>query len=112
MRHLILKIEDLVEGAVEPVGPKMSTIEGIDQLRSDADAAASPAHRPFENIAHAELAPDLLHIHVLTFVGKTRIAGDDKQPADAAECHNDFLYHPVGEVFVLSIAADIGERQH
>jgi len=29
VRHLILKIEDLVEGAVETVGPKMSTVEGI-----------------------------------------------------------------------------------
>jgi hypothetical protein len=43
---------------------------------------------------------------------KGRIAGDDEKPADAGECRDDLLDHPVSEIFLIRIAAHIGERQH
>ena len=48
----------------------------------------------------------------LALVGEARIAGDHKQPADARERGDDFLDHAVGEIFLLRLAAQIGERQH
>ena len=61
-RHLVLEIEHVFERAVEAVGPEMRAGRGIDQLRGDAHALAGLAHRAFEHVAHAEFAPDLLHV--------------------------------------------------
>src|SRR6516162_7528683 len=110
-RHLILKIEDVLERAVKPVGPKMGAVCRVDQLRGDAYPAAGLAHRAFEHVAHTQLTPDLLHIDRLTSVSKTRIAGDDEEPTDAGEGGDDLLDHAVGEIFLLWVAAHIGEGQ-
>jgi hypothetical protein len=62
--------------------------------------------------AHAEFAADLLHIDGVAFVRKTRIAGDDEQSTNAGERGDDLLDHPVDEIFLLGVAAQIGEGQH
>src|SRR5262249_54341391 len=84
----------------------------LNQLRGNAHATASLAHRAFEHIAHAQLAADLLHINGLALVGEARIARDDEEPADAAERGDDLLDHAVSEILLLRVAAHIGERQH
>ena len=98
--------------AVEAVGPNMRAADCVDQLRGDAHATARLAHRAFEHIAHPQIAADLLHIDRLALVRETGIAGDHEQPADAAECRNDLLDHPVSEIFLLRIAAHVLEGQH
>jgi len=90
----------------------MRPANSVDQLAGNAHALAAFAHRALEHIADAELAADLLHIDGLPLVGEARIAGDDKQPADAGERRDDLLDHPVGEIFLLRIAAQIGKGQH
>jgi len=77
---LVLQFEDVVERAVEAVGPDMRAARRVDQLGGDAHPVGGFAHRAFEHIAHAQLARHLLHIDGLAFVGKTRIAGDHEQP--------------------------------
>jgi hypothetical protein len=67
----------------------------VDQLSGNAHPLAGPANRAFEHVANAELAPDLLHVDALCFVCKTRIAGEDEEPADARKRGNDFLDHAV-----------------
>src|SRR5262249_36732156 len=84
----------------------------VDQLPGDADPVATLAHRAFEAIPDAELMPDLLHGDRLPLVGEGRIAGDDEQRADARERGDDFFDHAVDEIFLLRIAAHIGEWQH
>ena len=84
----------------------------VNQLRSDGDATGRLAHRAFEHVADSELAPDLLNVDGLAPVAETRIAGDDEEPADAAERGDDLLDHAVGEIFLLRVAAHIGEGQH
>jgi len=69
-------------------------------------------HRAFQNVADAEFAADALHIYRLALIGKARIAGDDEQPADAAERGDDLLDHAVGEIFLLRVARHVLERQH
>jgi hypothetical protein len=81
----------------------------VDQLRGNPDPPAGFAHRAFEDITHAEFAADLLHVDGLTLVRKRRVAGDDKQPADARERSDDLLDHAVGKIFLLRVAAHIGE---
>jgi hypothetical protein len=84
----------------------------IDQLPGDAHLRSRLAHRAFQNIAHAELAPDLLHVDGAALVGEGRITGDDKEPADLRQRGDDLLDHAVGEIFLFRVAADIGERQY
>jgi len=84
----------------------------VDQLRGDAHATASLAHRAFEHIADAQLAADLFHIDGLALVRKARIAGDDEEPADAGKRSDDLLDHAVGEIFLLRVAAHIRKGQH
>ena len=81
--HLVLKLEHIVQQAIEAVGPEMRAVCCIDQLRGDAHPTSGLAHAAFEHVANAELAADLLHIDGLAFVGKARSAGDDEKPADA-----------------------------
>ena len=83
-RHLVLQLEDVLELAVEPVGPEMRAGRGIDQLAGDAHPAAGLAHAALEHVAHAELAADLPHVDGPALVGEARIAGDDEQPARCA----------------------------
>jgi hypothetical protein len=64
------------------------------------------------HVEDAQLASDQLHIDVLALVGEARIASDDEQPANAGECCNDLLDHAVGEIFLLRVAAHIGEGQY
>jgi hypothetical protein len=110
--HIVLELEDVFQRAVKTVGPKMRAGGRVDQLPGNADPIAALAHRAFEHIAHAEIAPDLLHIDGLALVREARIAGDDEQPADAGERGDDLLHHAVDEIFLLRIAAHIGEGQH
>jgi len=108
----VLELEDILQRAVETVGPNMHPTERIDQLRGDALASASLAHRAFEHITHAELASDLLHVDCLALVREARIAGDDEEPADARERGDDLIDHAVGKIFLLRVTAHIGEGQH
>jgi hypothetical protein len=84
----------------------------VDQLPGNTDPIATLAHRAFEHITDAQLAADLLHVNRLTLVRKTRIAGDDEQPADTGERGDDLLDHAVDEIFLLRVAAHIGEGQN
>jgi hypothetical protein len=83
----------------------------IDQLPSDADFPRCLAHRPFKDIAHAQLVPDLLHVHRLALVGKAGIAGDNEEPFEPRQRRSNLLNHSIGEVFLLGIAAHVLERQ-
>ena len=107
-----MKLEHVFDQAIEAVGPQMRAGFGVDQLRGDAHAVAALAHRTFEDIAHSEFAAHLLHVDGAALVGEARIAGDHEEPADAGERRDDLLDHAVGEVFLLRVAAHIGEGQY
>ena len=71
---LVLYREDVGEIAIVPLRPDVIPGLGLDELRGDADTITGLAHAAFEHIAHAELAPDLLHLDGLAPVGEARIA--------------------------------------
>ena len=79
----VLKGENVVGLAVIALSPDMRSRCGINKLPSDAHAFRRFAYAAFEHIAHAKLAPNLLHIDRPTLVGEGRIARDDEQPLDA-----------------------------
>src|SRR5260370_25993779 len=73
-RDLILQSEQIARVAVEPLPPKMRVGRGIDQLGVEAELAARSPDAPFEHIAHAELAADLLRIDGLVPVRERGIS--------------------------------------
>src|SRR5712664_2145202 len=89
----------------------MRSSRSINELPGDAYPAGRPAHAAFEQIAHPELATDLLHIHSPALVDEARIAGDDKQPAHSRNCRDDIFDYAVGEVSLIGVAAHVLEGQ-
>src|SRR5262249_18034806 len=109
--YLVLELEDVLERAVETVGPQMRAACRIDELRRDAHAVGRLARAAFEHVANAELATDLPYIYGMTLVGEARVAGDHEQVAKARQRRGDILDDPVGEIVLLGVAAQILERQ-
>jgi hypothetical protein len=96
-----LEFEHVFKQAVVAIGPHMGAGFRVNQLTGDPHAPAGFAYRAFEHITHAQFAPDLLHIDGLPSVGKARITGEDRQPADAGECGSDLLDHTIDEILLL-----------
>jgi hypothetical protein len=72
---------------------------------------AGLAQAAFEHVAHAQLAAHLLHVDRAALVGEARVARDHEQPAHARQRRDDVLHHPVDEVVLGGIAAEVEERQ-
>jgi hypothetical protein len=71
--YLLLQVENVFERAVEPISPEVHACGSIDQLTGNAHLAPRFAHASFEDIAHPELTPNLLHVHGATFVGEAHV---------------------------------------
>src|SRR5207247_1103769 len=94
-RQLVLDSEDVVERSVVTVRPDVGGGPRVDQLSRDANAVPGSPDTAFEDIAHSQLAPDLLHVHLLASVGKARVPGDDEDPLDSRQAGDDVLDHAV-----------------
>src|SRR6516162_6019270 len=90
----------------------MRASKTIDQLPANADLLAFLANRSLHNIPDTKFPPDLLYVDSFAFVRETRIAGDYEQPPDARERRDDLLSHPICEIFLLGVAAQICKGQH
>jgi hypothetical protein len=84
----------------------------IDQLHVDAQPAAAALHAAFQHVAHIEIPADLLQIGGLALVGERGAAPDHESAGDARQIGGQAFGDAVGEIFLLGIAADIGEREH
>ena len=94
------------------LGPQMRIPFGVDQLGVDADLVARPADAAFQHIAHTKLAADLLGVDPLVLLSERGIARDYDHVRDARQIGRQILGNPVGEILLLSIVAEISERQH
>ncbi|MCY1549075.1 hypothetical protein D9M68_852270 [compost metagenome] len=83
----------------------------IDQLPDNAHAIVQLAHTALEHIAHAELAPDLFHIHGPALVGKAGVTRNHEEPIDARQASDNVIDYAVDEVFLRLAATQIRERQ-
>jgi hypothetical protein len=110
--YLLLQVENIFECTVEPIGPEMHACGSIDQLAGNAHLVPRFAHAPFEDIAHPELTPNLLHVHRAPLVGEAGITGDDEQLPEPRQRGNDFFDHTISEILLLQIATQVLEGQH
>jgi hypothetical protein len=104
--------EDVIEAAIVAVGPEMSAGAAVDQLDGDAQAIAGLAHAAFEDMADVQFARRGADFDHPALVGEDGIAGDDEERGHPRQVRDDVFGQAVGEIFLLGIAADVGERQH
>src|SRR5262249_23788049 len=64
LRYPVLKLEHVVEVALETVCPHMAAVQAVDQLSRQSHTIASLANAPFQHIASAELSPDFANVLV------------------------------------------------
>ena len=110
-RNLVLDRENVLEVAVVALGPDMVAARAVDQLRVDAHPPAGLADAAFEHVADAELAGDVADIDRLALEREGGVARDHRQGRDFRQIGRDVLADPVAEIFLLGIAAHVGERQ-
>ena len=85
---------------------------GVDELNVDAHAAVAALDAPFEDVADVQLAADLLKVDRLAFVGESRITPDHEGSSNARKIGRQALGHPINEMLLFWVAADVGERKH
>jgi len=107
-----LQCEQIADIAVELLGPQMRIRLGIDQLGVDAQFAIRPPDAAFEDIAHAQLAADLLGVDCFVPISERRVARDHKAVGDARQIRRHILCDAVGKVLLVGVIAEVGERQH
>ena len=71
-----------------------------------------PAHAAFQDRRHAQLPRDLAHRLVAALVAHDRGPGDDLHVLDLRELGEDVLRHPVREVGVVGIGAQVLEGKN
>ena len=79
----ILHIEQICDGLVEALGPKMVAGFGVDQLHVHPETAAASLYRAFERIADIQLAPYLPHVDRFALVRESAVTRDHERAADA-----------------------------
>ena len=108
--QLVLDGEDIVERTVVVVGPDVGAGSGVDQLSRDTNAVPGSPDTAFEHVAHAQLTADLFHVNRLAPVGEARVKATTN--IHLIRARPVMMSSTVGEVVLLRIAAQIGERQH
>src|SRR5271165_2013362 len=90
----------------------MRTRLRIDQLCVDPDLVARPLDASFEDIANAQLVANLLGLGRLVAVAERGIAGNYKHVSDPRQIGRQVLGDRVGEILLVRVAVQVGERQH
>jgi hypothetical protein len=90
----------------------MGSRPGVNELAGDAHAARRLAHAARKDVAHAQLASDLLHVDRPSLVDKAGITGDDEQPTHARQCRDDVFHDAVSEILLFRFAAQVLEWQN
>ena len=108
----VLYRKNVLELAVVAFGPKVLARRGIDELRGDAHPVSGLAHAALDDIGDAERAANVLDLRRLALVMERRCAADHEQRAESDELGDDLVGDAVGEIVLLRVVREIGERQH
>jgi hypothetical protein len=109
--HLVLDGKDVLERAVEVLGPSVSSSHGVDQLGRNAQAIAPAPYAALQHVAHAQLTADLADIDCLALVLEAGSAGDDKKLGEAGQLGDDVFDNAVGKILLLWIGTQIGKGE-
>src|SRR5262249_1716612 len=109
---LVLNVQDAPSFGIEALGPPLACFLGLDQAGVDAHALALGDDAALEQITYLELAADLPRVRAPALVGERGVAGDDGDSGQRVrEIADEAVGDPVGQVVLLRIPAEIGERK-
>src|ERR1700722_8375197 len=86
--------------------------DGVDELDVYAHPVGAALNASFKNVAHVEIAADLLGVDRFTLVRGGGVARDHNRIVEAREVGRQALGHAVDKHLVLEIHAKAGEWQH
>jgi hypothetical protein len=110
-RDFVLQREQIARIAVQPVGPQMCVGLGIDQLGADTHPVARSLDAPFQDIAHSQLATDLLGVGLPATIGESSIPRDNGNHREPRQVGRQVFGDAVGEVLLFAVVAQIDEGQ-
>jgi hypothetical protein len=108
-----LHFEHVAEAAVVILGPHVGVLARVHELRGNADTLCRRAHAAFQDEVEVEFGGDLVGGLCAGFIRECGGARDHAQ-ADGIEpgqTIDHLLGEAVGEIVLLRVAAQIGERQ-
>jgi hypothetical protein len=106
---LVLHGEDVSELALVGLAPELVAVGGVDELRPHLEAVPGHADAPLEHRADAQRVGDRANAQVLAFERERRGPCRNAESFDLCERVDQLLRHPVGEVLVLSVRAEVRE---
>lgn len=109
---LNLECPRVADFAVKRLRPKLRAADGVGQLLTDANGAASFAYAPLDHIAGAQFTAHRADIRCAAFVSHRGFVGDDLKIRESRKPRGDVFGQAVGQCFKVRIAARHPERQH
>ena len=109
-RHAILNGEDVLDTVFEALAPHPGAGLDVHQAHGDAHPAARLAHAAFQQVAHPQGPRRLGRFAIGPSERAAGGAGDDEDRLDPRQGRGDLLDHAVGEIGLVRIAGEIGER--
>ena len=107
----VLHVEEIGKRLIEPLGPEMIAGFSVDELHIDTHAVSAALDAAFKHIADVQFAADLLQIDGFAFVSERCVTADHEGASYARKVGRQALSDAVDEMFLLWIAAKVGERQ-
>jgi hypothetical protein len=92
------------------LGPEVFVGEGVDELNRETDAVAGHPHAALQDVPCAQRVPGHLPRNAAHEHGR----GPRRQPdsADLGQSVEDLLVEPVGQVGLIALDREVGQRQH
>jgi hypothetical protein len=110
-RETLLDGENVLQRAVELVGPELCVGPGVDELRGNPEVGTSAPDTSGQHIARAELARDGTQVLVAPLQAHRGLSRDDAQRLDHREVGNHLVGEAIGEMIGLLFPGHDRERQ-
>jgi hypothetical protein len=85
---------------------------GFNKLPADPQTLTGLTHAPFQDIAHTEVASDLLGVNGTAFECEARVSRDNEEPPNLGQCCDDLVGDAVRQILLFWIAAEVCEGKH
>jgi len=106
----VLHVEEVSDGLIKALGPKVIAGFGVDQLYVDPKPVAATLYRAFQHIADVQFTTDPLHIDRFALEGECGVARNDERASDARQVRGQAFGHAIDKIVLLGIAANIRKR--
>jgi hypothetical protein len=108
---LVLHVEEVGDGLVEPFRPEMGAALGVNELDIDPHPATRALNTALEHVANVQFAADPFHIAASALVVEGGVARDHEGARNAREIGGQALGDAIDEIVLLRVAGQVGQGQ-